>query len=567
MRPEQAGAAEIARLFMKGQRLRFVVWYMGQKVFDDYVTITGPLVEIKADVYPINVTTYTKSMRLPVDTFVGFTLTDVYVGLALNKTNDMFANRTLIPQIIAPFNTTYTNYTLANLLINELAKGVAELYNTNVRAEALSKTLESQWNQTWVINGAVELRDNNQTVVIYAPAEVKNQTDSSVVIMSVTKIPGAIRSGVVLKFNGTDSVTYVSYDNVTELKIRVRGNWTASVYMFAEWAYGAYKPAQFGGDFVYLPNLVVLRNATTPKYQFTTLNNYVRSTLTYRSYKDTTHSGSLQVPAGQSLWITLIGAKIEPDPANNATYIKLTSYNGTENSNKVEPQLILSGDLVVINNAFVKNYLATINANHTIVLTVNAKCGSVNIAPGADDLTIDLTVNAGDCAATVSYVATNRTYSETSIDVSSAPSSEYAVSFDRWFLVPYDLSLVQYNVLYHATNVVERNDVLYVLSHTGETAKCATTQEVVEAGEDDKYIYVLELTGVEVVNYRTLKVELPWKTAGGGKAYVNITAYFANGTFIDYKVYNLTEMLADVRGAKVVVTLPLNFGKVAEKGL
>jgi hypothetical protein len=54
---QQAGVAEIARLFIKGQRLRFVVWYMGQKVFDDYVTITGPLVDIKADVYPINVTT------------------------------------------------------------------------------------------------------------------------------------------------------------------------------------------------------------------------------------------------------------------------------------------------------------------------------------------------------------------------------------------------------------------------------------------------------------------------------------------------------------------------------
>jgi hypothetical protein len=114
MKPSEAGAAEIARLFMKGQRFRFVVWYMGQKVFDDYVTITGPLVDIKADVYPINVTTYTKSMRLPVDTFVGFTLTDVYVGLALNKTDGMFANKTLVPQLISPFTSVYGTYSVGS---------------------------------------------------------------------------------------------------------------------------------------------------------------------------------------------------------------------------------------------------------------------------------------------------------------------------------------------------------------------------------------------------------------------------------------------------------------------
>ena len=473
MRPEQAGAAEIARLFMKGQRLRFVVWYMGQKVFDDYVTITGPLVDIKADVYPINVTTYTKSMRLPVDTFVGFTLTDVYLGLALNKTDGMFANKTLVPQLIAPFTSIYSTYSLAYILTNELAKSTGYPYNEQVDA---------------IVGGTTQ------------------QT----------------------------------------------------------WLYGLYAPAQFGGDFVYLPNIVVLRNATTPKYQFTTLNNYVASSLTYRSYKDTTHSGSLQVPAGQSLSITIIGAKIEPDPANNATYIKLTSYNGTENSNKVEPQLILSGDLVVINNAFVKNYLATINANYTIVLTVNAKCGSITIAPGAGDITVDITVTAGSCPATISYVATNRTYTEATITVTSAPSSEYAVSFDRWFLVPYDWVLGQYNVLYHATDIVERNDILQVLSHTGATAKCIDPTTVTEAGEDDLYTYELTLRGVEVVNYRTLSVVLPWKTTGGGKAIVNITAY-RDGKFLDYKVYNLTEMLAGAKGTRVVVTLPLNFGKVAER--
>jgi hypothetical protein len=62
-------------------------------------------------------------------------------------------------------------------------------------------------------------------------------------------------------------------------------------------------------------------------------------------------------------------------------------------------------------------------------------------------------------------------------------------------------------------------------------------------------------------------VVLPWKTAGGGKAVVNITAYniTSNGkaVLLDFKVYNLTDMLAGSRGTRVVVTLPLNFGKVA----
>jgi len=470
MTPSQAGAAEIARLFMKGQRLRFVVWYMGQKVFDDYVTITGPLVDIKADVYPVNVTTYTKSMRLPVDTFVGFTLTDVYVGLALNKTDGMFANKTLVPQLISPFTSVYGTYSLAYLLDNELAKSTGYPYNDQVDA---------------IVGGTTQ------------------QT----------------------------------------------------------WLYGLYKPVTFGGDFAYLPNIVVLRNATTPKYQFTILNSYTTTTQTYRTSRDTSASGSLQVPANQILHITLIGAQIVPDSANNATYVKLTAYNGTVDSTVQAPLLILTGDVVVINGELVTFYSARVDANYSIALTINAKCGSISIIPSLSG-GVDIYVSAGSCPATVSYVATNRTYTVGTITVTSAPSSEYAVSFDRWFLVPYDWVLAQYNVLYHATDMVERNDVLWVLSYDGATTICAVPTDVAQAGEDDKYTYELTLRGVEVVNYRTLKVVLPWKTAGGGKAVVNITAY-RDGKFLDYKVYNLTDMLAGTRGTRVVVTLPLNFGKVA----
>ncbi|MFZ8810196.1 MAG: hypothetical protein ACO2PN_19085, partial [Pyrobaculum sp.] len=472
MKPSEVGVAEIARLFMKGQRFRFVVWYMGQKVFDDYVTITGPLVDIKADVYPINITTYTKSMRLPVDTFVGFTLTDVYVGLALNKTDGMFANKTLVPHLISPFTSVYGTYSLAYLLENELAKSTGYAFNVNVTA---------------FVGGT------------------KNQT----------------------------------------------------------WLYGRYKPAMFGGDIVYLPNIVVLRNATIPKYQFTVLNSNITTTMTYRTLREETSvSRSLQVPADHELRITLRGAWIEPDPANNATYLKLTSYNGT-----VRPQLNISGGLVIIDNRYITNYHTTINANYTIVLNVNARCGSIRVAPVASD-TVNITVRAGTCSASVSYVATNRSYTYGMIAVTFVPSSEYAVGFDRWFHVHYDLHLRQFNVLYRTFSGVNRTAVLEVLTHNGTTTICATFQRETRTRQYVKYTYELpRLKGVQVVNYRTLRVELPWKIEGGGRAVVNITAYNVTGhgrlKLLDFQVYNLTEMVADTRSTRVVVTLPLNFGKVA----
>ena len=473
MKPEQVGIAEIARLFMKGQRFRFVVWYMGQKVFDDYVTITGPLVDIKADVYPVNVTTYTKSMRLPVDTFVGFTITDVYLGLALNKTDGMFANKSLVPQLIAPFNTMYKTYNLYNVLANELGSGTASLYNDKVTA----------------FSGSTVLR---------------------------------------------------------------------------EWYYGQYKPTQFGGDFAYLPNIAVLRNGTEAKYLFTVLNRLVSTPVTTRTTTKTSTTGTITVPAGNSITITLTGAAIEPDLNNNKTYYKATAYNGTVDSTFVEPQLILSGNLVVINGKYVSNYADTISANYTIDLVINAKCGAITVASSSGAIMI--TVDAGDCSATVLYTATNASYSVVTSTATSAPSTEYAVSFDRWFLVSYDWSFGQYNVLYRTQDVVERNHVLNVLSHVGTTSKCAELTEEVEKAEDDEYKYVLRLTGVEVPNYRTLRVELPWKIGGGGKALVNITAYFDNNNSkIDTVLYNLTAMLAGARGRSVVVTLPLNFGKVGAK--
>ncbi|MFZ8811365.1 MAG: hypothetical protein ACO2PN_25080, partial [Pyrobaculum sp.] len=476
MKPSEAGVAEIARLFMKGQRFRFVVWYMGQKVFDDYVTITGPLVDIKADVYPINVTTYTKSMRLPVDTFVGFTLTDVYVGLALNKTDGMFANKTLVPQLISPFTSVYGTYSLAYLLVNELARNTSNPYNIRVDAFVGGVTQPSR-----------------------------------------------------------------------------------------TWYYGNYKPVTFGGDFVYLPNIVVLRNATTPKYQFTVLNRPIAYTEIIPDDIYTHVNGSLQVPANQLLTIDLIGAQIVADPANNASYVKLTAYNGTVGATVREPQLTLVGNVVVINGTLETNYADTINANYSIALTINAMCGDISIHPLIVGPGVRIYVVAGTCPANVSYVATFRSRVNRTIDVSYAESGEYAVGFDRWFQVPYDWVLGRYNVLYRTFSGVNRTAVLETLAHNGTTTICATFQRETRTRQYVKYTYELTLRGVEVVNYRTLRVELPWKIEGGGKAVVNIKAY-RDGKFLDNRTYDLTKEkeLADARGTRVVVTLPLNFRKVGE---
>ncbi|MFZ8808803.1 MAG: hypothetical protein ACO2PN_11965, partial [Pyrobaculum sp.] len=480
MKPSEAGVAEIARLFINGTRLRFVVWYMGQKVFDDYVTITGPLVDIRADVYPINITTYPKSMnmRLPVDTFVGFTLTDVYVGLALNKTDGMFANKTLVPQLIAPFTSVYGNYSLAYILENELVKNVSRPYNIRVDA---------------FVGGATQP-------------------------------------------DGT-------------------------------WFYGRYKPVTFGGDFVYLPNIVVLRNATTPKYQFTVLNRPIAYTEQIPSYNYTYVNGSLQVPANQFLTIDLIGAQIVADPANNASYVKLTAYNGTVGATVQVPQLTLAGNMVVVNGTLRANYADTINANYSIALTINARCGNILMQPLVVGPGVRINVAAGTCPATISYVATSRSRINLTISVSYAQSSEYAVSFDRWFQVRYDWVLRKYDVLYRTFSGVNRTAVLEVLAHSGTTTICATFQRETRTRQYVKYTYELPpLRGVNVTNYRTLRVELPWKIEGG-RAVVNITAYNITERgarkLLDFQVYNLTEMLAGTRGTRVVVTLPLNFGKVA----
>lgn len=477
MTPSQVGASELARLFMPGQRLRFVVWYLGQKVFDDYVTITGPVVDIRTDVYPVNTTTYTKSMRLPVDSFVGFTLSDVYVGVAANKTpvDTLFANASVASRLLAPFDSMYKVYNLGWLVDNELAKSSQSMYND----------------------------------MVYAASGGQSQT----------------------------------------------------------WYYGTYKPTTSGVEFVYLPNLVVIRNGTSAKYLTTLLNSVQQRTVTQRSANSIPlQNFTVQVPASSSGTVTLSGAYIKYDPASNSTYLHLTAYNGTENGVWVQPDAVLNLQLAVLPNGTVKkNFVYEYPANYTIDLYVYAKCGNITLQGAPGDISVNVNVQAGKCPATIVLKGVNMSYPIKTIVLPATPSAEYVVSFDRWFKALYDTVFMSYGVLYHSSDVVERNHILYVLTYPGANRICAVQTAVTQVGPDDEYTYVLRLRDANVTNYRTLLVTLPWKIAGGGKALVNITAYFDNNnTLIDYKVYNLTSILNGTKGSQATVALPLNFGKVGQ---
>ncbi|MEM1637056.1 MAG: hypothetical protein QW247_05005, partial [Pyrobaculum sp.] len=462
----QAGASDIARLFIKGQRLRFIVWYLGQKVFDDYVTITGPVVNIYTNVVPVNVTTYTKSMRLPVDTFVGFTITDVYVGLFLNKSDGMFANRSVVPMLVKPFDQMFKLYSLQYLLADELKRSNASLYNDKVEVLLANKQDEKY--------------------------------------------------------------------------------------------YGYYTLPVFGGDFVYLPNVVVIRNASVAKYMYTVLRDGRLWALNL-GYNDTKKNGTVEVPASQTFSLTLVGSEIAIDPESNSTYMRLTAR--VTPGSAMWQQLIGYGDLVIINGKLVKQYNLNIAANYTIDVIVNAPCGDIQIRPAPYDITVDLSITAGKCKASISYTAVNRTY----YSINVVPGAEFAVSFDRWFKVTYDWYYKDYGVLYHSNDVVERSNVLQVLTASGGE-KCASQKGVTTRDLDDEYTYELTLAGLDVVNYRTLYVKVPWSIKGDARIEVNITAYFAkNNTKIDSRVYNLTVLLNGTRANEAEALLPLNFGKVAEK--
>jgi len=91
------GTQDVARLFIKGQRYRFIVWYMGYKVFDDWVTITSPNVTIRTSVVPVTVQPVAKCCGTNVTAFVGFTFADSMTGVAARGIDLSFAKSLLKP--------------------------------------------------------------------------------------------------------------------------------------------------------------------------------------------------------------------------------------------------------------------------------------------------------------------------------------------------------------------------------------------------------------------------------------------------------------------------------------
>jgi len=91
------GTQDVARLFIKGQRYRFIVWYMGYKVFDDWITITSPNVTITTSVVPVTVQPVAKCCGSNVTAFVGFTFADSMTGVAARGIDLSFAKSLLKP--------------------------------------------------------------------------------------------------------------------------------------------------------------------------------------------------------------------------------------------------------------------------------------------------------------------------------------------------------------------------------------------------------------------------------------------------------------------------------------
>ncbi|AEA13074.1 hypothetical protein TUZN_1607 [Thermoproteus uzoniensis 768-20] len=173
--PTTVGTYDIAHLFLPGMRLHVRVWYMGYLVYDGYVTLTKPTVDIRASVVPLNVTAFTKDMRLPVNAYIGFTLANGYFGFAFNS-----------PYSGVNFSDTYILYSLVE------PYGFQPLW--------LSSILTSLTGY-----GTPALHDD------------------------------------AVQYNFTSRYAY----------------------------YGAYKTVTAGAEFVYLPNLFVSRNLTTPVYLYT----------------------------------------------------------------------------------------------------------------------------------------------------------------------------------------------------------------------------------------------------------------------------------------------------------
>ncbi|MDT7870189.1 MAG: hypothetical protein RQ839_08435 [Thermoproteus sp.] len=130
--PATVGTYNIAHLFLPGMVLHVRVWYMGYLVYDGYVTLSKPTVDIRTSVVPINVTAFTKDLRLPVNAYVGFTLANGYFGYAYNSSyaGANFNDTNILTSLVTPFGFTplSLNYTLTSLT----AYGNSSFYDDKV---------------------------------------------------------------------------------------------------------------------------------------------------------------------------------------------------------------------------------------------------------------------------------------------------------------------------------------------------------------------------------------------------------------------------------------------------
>jgi hypothetical protein len=117
------GTYNIAHLFLPGMVLHVRVWYMGYLVYDGYVTLSKPTVDIRTSVVPINVTAFTKDLRLPVNAYVGFTLANGYFGFAYNSpyAGANFNDTNVLTSLVKPFGFTTLplNYMLTSQTVHK----------------------------------------------------------------------------------------------------------------------------------------------------------------------------------------------------------------------------------------------------------------------------------------------------------------------------------------------------------------------------------------------------------------------------------------------------------------
>ncbi|MFP3251419.1 MAG: hypothetical protein RXO32_06830 [Thermoproteus sp.] len=130
--PATVGTYNIAHLFLPGMVLHVRVWYMGYLVYDGYVTLSKPTVDIRTSVVPINVTAFTKDLRLPVNAYVGFTLANGYFGFAYNSpyAGANFNDTNVLTSLVKPFG--FTPLPLNYMLTSLTAYGSPQYYDDKV---------------------------------------------------------------------------------------------------------------------------------------------------------------------------------------------------------------------------------------------------------------------------------------------------------------------------------------------------------------------------------------------------------------------------------------------------